>query len=85
MKGDASVFGNKTQGRVKARHQTDTPVLAEHARQFNPYRARDRPVSDYPKRVGKRHSEESRDGVQRHVRALFGYAEFVTGRYQIPQ
>ena len=83
MKGDASIFGNKAQGRVKTRHHTDTPALAERARRFHPYKARDRPVSDYPKRVGKRHSEESRDGVQRRVRTSHSATESKIGLYPI--
>ena len=79
MKGDASKFGNKAQGRVKTRHHTDTPVLAERTRRFHPYRARDRPVSDYQ----KRYSEESRDGVKRRVRTSHGTTESEIDPYPI--
>ena len=83
MKGDASVFVNKAQGRVKTRQGSHSRRDLPPARVFQPYRARDRPVSDYPKRVGKRHSGESRDGVQRRVRASRGATESEIGLYPI--
>ena len=67
----------------KTRHQLDKLETPHNTRGFQLYKARDRPVSDYPKRVGKRHSEESRDGVQRRVRTSHGYAVSETGLYPI--
>ena len=83
MKGDASKFGNKAKGRVKTRQGIHNRRDSPRARVFQPYRARDRPVSDYPKRVGKRHSGESRGGVQRRVRASHGTTESEIGPYPI--
>ena len=51
---------------------------APRARAFRPYRARDRPVSDSQKRVGKRHGGKPRDRVQPRVRVCRGYAKVKT-------
>ena len=67
----------------KTRPQLEKPETPHNTREFQPYKARDRPVSDDPKRVGKRHSGESRDGVQRRVRASRGATESEIGLYPI--
>ena len=67
----------------KTRPQLDKPETPHNTHGFQPYKARDRPVSDYPKRVGKRHSGESRGGVQRRVRVSHGTTESEIDPYPI--
>ena len=60
MKGDASIFGNKAQGRVKTRQGSHSRSDSPRARIFQPYRARDRPVSDLMTKVRTVHTEQAR-------------------------
>ena len=63
-------------GRVNTRRRVVAPALAQDKRGFQPYKARDRPVSDLLPKVGQWH-HKALNATARNCRGIFAKFRWV--------